>query len=532
MPAFGLVVNHKDEILLIQRGYGKDKGKWSLPGGRRDKDESLKRAAVRETCEETGIRMSADSLYYRNKKGNLETWRGRIKGGHLKYQKKECLDAKWLQKDMLPHDACLAFGPDKIVIGKWAAENHGSSRVHYPRSKMRRAGFALIVNKQREVLLVQESKGARKGKWKLPGDITKHSESRSDAAKRGAYKAAGIKVAIDHLYYENRHSARIYLAKPVYSHKDNSYAKWFPLDELPHYKGLAFAVDVRTIEKWARENGNRKQRQGSDMLKKLLGSEDDKKRQADEWELIGTRFFDEEDFVDVSPWVQQQIKQICDKGLGDSPEELTHHFEGKVFAYRLDFDGPNGEILGVYRRQKSTLSQPNISKTKKSATPMKGPIYKFHRPEKWSDWVKDNVANIRKKPVPDGADNTVVHYLKGTHYRYKLDFPVVKSWGKLSLGTPVVYRRPRTWYWRKSQSSSQWQFVGMCNPNREIKNLSVPKWVRKQIKHLYEKNNSRTYLLKGKRYRYRLEFKTYSHANHELYVYKKPRTWYWKKLNG
>ena len=255
MPAFGLVVNHKDEILLIQRGYGKDKGKWSLPGGMRDKGESLKRTAVRETCEETGIRMTADSLYYRNQKGNLETWRGQSKGGQLKYQKKECLDAKWFQKDMLPDDACLAFGPDKIVIGKWASENHGSRRVHYPRSKMRRAGFALIVNKQREVLLVRESKGARKGKWRLPGDVTKHGESRSDAAKRGAYKTAGIKVAINSLYYENRHRARIYLTKPAYPHKGNPYVKWFPLDELPSNYELAFAVDVRTIDKWASENG-------------------------------------------------------------------------------------------------------------------------------------------------------------------------------------------------------------------------------------------------------------------------------------
>ena len=255
MPAFGLVVNHKDEILLIQRGYGKDKGKWSLPGGMREKGDSLKRTAVKETCEETGILMTVDSLYYRNKKGNLETWRGRIKGGHLKYQKTECLDAKWFQKDMLPHDACLAFGPDKIVIGKWASENHGSRRVHYPRSKMRRAGFALIVNKQREVLLVRESKGTRKGNWRLPGDITKQGESRSDAAKRGAYKTAGIKVAINSLYYENRHRARIYLAKPAYPHKGNPYVKWFPLDELPLNYELAFAVDVRTIDKWASENG-------------------------------------------------------------------------------------------------------------------------------------------------------------------------------------------------------------------------------------------------------------------------------------
>ena len=255
MPAFGLVVNDKREILLIQRGYGKDKGKWSLPGGMRDKGESFKRTAVRETCEETGIKMTADSLYYRNKKGNLETWRGRIKGGRLRFQKKECLDAKWFQKDMLPDDKCLAFGPDKIVIGKWAAENQGSRRVHYPRSQMTRAGFVLVTNYKDEIILIRRKGGKRDGKWSLPGDNTRHGERRSDAARRGAYKAAGIKIVVDGLYYENRHRARIYRGQPAQNGGTKSNARWFPLSELPTAKDLAFAVDVRTVEKWARDNG-------------------------------------------------------------------------------------------------------------------------------------------------------------------------------------------------------------------------------------------------------------------------------------
>ena len=65
MPAgFGFVVNERNEVLLIQRGYGKQKGQWSLPGGNRDGGESLRETAVRETREETGIRMTAADLYY------------------------------------------------------------------------------------------------------------------------------------------------------------------------------------------------------------------------------------------------------------------------------------------------------------------------------------------------------------------------------------------------------------------------------------------------------------------------------------
>ena len=255
MPAFGFVVNGKNEILLIQRGYGKDRGKWSLPGGMRDRGESLKQAAVRETLEETGIKISADTLYYKNKSGSLETWRGRDRGGILKIQKRECWDAKWFQPDMLPHDDMLAFGPDKIVIGKWARESLGSRRVHYPRVQMRRAGFALVVNERLEVLLVREEGRQRRGYWRLPGGATRKSEKRSDAARRETRNATGVTVAVQSLYYESRHRARIYLAESVGDQRIGSGAKWFPLSGLPSDEKLAFAVDVRTIEKWATENG-------------------------------------------------------------------------------------------------------------------------------------------------------------------------------------------------------------------------------------------------------------------------------------
>ena len=161
MPAFGLVVNDRGEILLIQRGYGGEKGKWSLPGGQRDKGESLRETARRETYEETGIRMAIDSLYAKGNRAHWEVWRGRHIGGHLRVQKRECLDAKWFKRDMLPHDENLAFGPDKTVIRKWASETPGSRRVHYP-SPGCPIGFALVCQRPERVLLVQRRGGTRR----------------------------------------------------------------------------------------------------------------------------------------------------------------------------------------------------------------------------------------------------------------------------------------------------------------------------------------------------------------------------------
>lgn len=53
-PASAVCVEHEGRVLLIQRS---DSGNWSLPGGTMELGESLAQCAVRETFEETGIRV-------------------------------------------------------------------------------------------------------------------------------------------------------------------------------------------------------------------------------------------------------------------------------------------------------------------------------------------------------------------------------------------------------------------------------------------------------------------------------------------
>jgi 8-oxo-dGTP pyrophosphatase MutT (NUDIX family) len=50
-----IAIHHPDLPDLILHGRRKDSGKWSLPGGKVESDESDKKAALRELMEETGI---------------------------------------------------------------------------------------------------------------------------------------------------------------------------------------------------------------------------------------------------------------------------------------------------------------------------------------------------------------------------------------------------------------------------------------------------------------------------------------------
>ena len=58
----GVLVVENGRLLLVKRGMPPEKGKWSLPAGYVDIGEDPAEVAVRETREETGLRVSVDGL--------------------------------------------------------------------------------------------------------------------------------------------------------------------------------------------------------------------------------------------------------------------------------------------------------------------------------------------------------------------------------------------------------------------------------------------------------------------------------------
>lgn len=114
--AFCLVENSQGQVLLVQRGYGSKKYKWSLPGGHVDHKERSYRAAERETKEETGMRVEVVSTILEGRRHPIKTFYGVIRGGKLKPQGRECLDVRFFDYDSLPS---LAFSADHRALDIW-----------------------------------------------------------------------------------------------------------------------------------------------------------------------------------------------------------------------------------------------------------------------------------------------------------------------------------------------------------------------------------------------------------------------------
>ena len=58
----GAVVVHEQRVLLVRNTYGVTKGRYLLPAGRVNAHELPDQAAVRETFEETNLRVAIDGL--------------------------------------------------------------------------------------------------------------------------------------------------------------------------------------------------------------------------------------------------------------------------------------------------------------------------------------------------------------------------------------------------------------------------------------------------------------------------------------
>ena len=62
MVGVGAIIIEDERVVLVKRGHPPLQGKWSIPGGVLEVGETLRKAAVREALEETGLTVEPGEL--------------------------------------------------------------------------------------------------------------------------------------------------------------------------------------------------------------------------------------------------------------------------------------------------------------------------------------------------------------------------------------------------------------------------------------------------------------------------------------
>ena len=112
------IIERDRKILVCQRGYGEQKGKWEVPGGKIEEGESGTEALVRELVEELDMAVSIDSLF-RKIEYDYPTFHISLYCYHCTLKRddfvlKEHLSSRWVSSDEL--ESVDWLGADHLVV--------------------------------------------------------------------------------------------------------------------------------------------------------------------------------------------------------------------------------------------------------------------------------------------------------------------------------------------------------------------------------------------------------------------------------
>lgn len=119
--AAAALVEQGGRVALVRRGVEPGRGRWSLPSGYVELDESPEEAAVRETREELGLQVEVDGLLntftFSNpqSQGVLLVYAAHVVGGEL-VPGDDAVEAAWFGPNDLPD---VAFRQHREVLRQW-----------------------------------------------------------------------------------------------------------------------------------------------------------------------------------------------------------------------------------------------------------------------------------------------------------------------------------------------------------------------------------------------------------------------------
>lgn len=120
----GCLIVKDNQFLLVKEGM-EDCGKWSIPAGSANNFEKITDAAIRETFEETGLKIKLKGVLpigeriIKDKTFISVRFVAEIFSGEIKYDGKEIIDAKWFSFDefeTLTKETLRSYDFNKQVI--------------------------------------------------------------------------------------------------------------------------------------------------------------------------------------------------------------------------------------------------------------------------------------------------------------------------------------------------------------------------------------------------------------------------------
>lgn len=274
-----IVVNEKDEVLLVKRAIEPFAGMWILPSGRiAVQDDSAELSAIRIMREEIGfeieIKNIVDIFTDPMKRHPIDprffvveiVFEAKILGGTFAPGKKisefEWVPLKQAVKKTLGfrHEEILAsyiknkkklIPVNRSCYTEWYGKEFPYSQISYVRLGCK----AIVLNEKNEVLLSERAKAPYFGFWDLPGGHIKVDESIDQCLQREVREELGVdseKGDLFGLYMDkglnpkNADGAAFYFVN-VKSQKfvknvEMGDFKYFPLDALP--EKIAYHNDI------------------------------------------------------------------------------------------------------------------------------------------------------------------------------------------------------------------------------------------------------------------------------------------------
>ncbi len=154
VPGVGVLVEMEDGVVLIRRGHNPKKGRWALPAGFIEADESIEEAAVRECKEETNLDIELQEMFYVDSFPNDPTpqsgiiifYRARPTGGELR-PGDDAVEAAVFAPDALPSN--VAFRTHRAALTRWAGLHGATVNFHAPKGEPHPLAPDLLIRRAR-----------------------------------------------------------------------------------------------------------------------------------------------------------------------------------------------------------------------------------------------------------------------------------------------------------------------------------------------------------------------------------------------